>query len=138
MIGYHYTTYSNWQKIKKEGLKPGPVTDYEVVSLVGETPQAIWFYTRNQEGFSHVGNVLLMAIKKQEMHVVKLKCTFNKEALYKTKYGQNVELTHEGLLGTEYYFHRNEPAVLVVKEVPPSKIKLMGVWDISEKLKEND
>lgn len=136
MTGYHYTTYSNWQKIKIEGLKPYPITDAEVISQTKKIPIAIWFFKNNPTGLNHVGNVILKAIKKREMHIVKLKCVFNKEDVYKTPKGQSVEISHDGSLDDKFYFHRDEPAILVVKKIPISNIRLMGVWDILEKLRE--
>src|SRR5579872_2897678 len=123
MIGYHYTSASNWEKIQKEGLKPYPITNPEVNEPMGRQIYGIWVWQQNPEGENERGIVLDKMIKKKETAIVKLFVEYdnNRDTVHRSrKYptGVKLEPMHKGSLGDDYVYHENYPAHILNKAIP--------------------
>lgn len=145
MIGYHYTTRSNWLRIQEEGLIPQPVAADKLSELLGtfaalgETTdwnrKGIWVWKHRMQGRAHVGSVLFQVAKKGEPYVVLLKVRFRKGQILGSNSGElQFLLRHRGNL-ERWQYHTgedSETAFMLTESIPPSNIHLVAEFDITK------
>lgn len=143
MIGYHYTSYTNWQDIQKNGLEPYPITNDMFVDYHKDNPRTvngIWLWTRRFTGRPHIGSILQQFSTKNDTKIVYLKVTYygTDQLFIKDYTGEYcpVELTHQGTIGdVTYHDHERHKSRVVVKPIPPHQIELIATYDLRELLK---
>jgi hypothetical protein len=126
MIGYHYTSYKNWRRIKWQGLIPYKLNNeiQEYVSL------GIWIWKHNFKGKNHLGTLLDRAIQQKCFKVVKLEIHYKKEDAFDCKVGDDkLVLDHTGSM-EKWVYHKCEPVVVLIKKIPPKNIKLIKIYDL--------
>jgi hypothetical protein len=129
---YHYTSFSNWERIQKEGLIPYAIKHDEIKEITGEYPTGTWLWINKPEGISHMGCVILQLSTKSDYIIVRLEVTISDKDTYKY-HGQRIKLPHVGTIGA-FVYHENEEAVICTECIPPERIKLDGVYDVRERL----
>lgn len=143
MIGYHYTSLENWKKIRKQGLKPYPITNEQFKLFNKDNPKtidAVWLWTRRFEGKPHIGAILYQFATKNDMSIVHLECEWywHQQARIMDEDGEMCpfELGHEGTIGlTTYHDPDIHKSRLINETIPPKRIKLLKVYDLEELLK---
>ena len=134
MIGYHYTSWENWQRIKREGLKP---YDLENTAARNTKPEnqvprgtkAIWTWAERLKGRSEFGQVMWTTIVKDTDKVVRLSYDYGQSDIFNGE-----TRLHYLSLSTDYgsnVYHKDAPAHLVTCHVPPDRIKCERVFEFS-------
>lgn len=134
MIGYHYTSFDNWQKIKTEGLSPYVFYKPETADIIPEGKFfGVWIWRRRFRGMSHVGSIMYQVSTKKTPKIVLLKVRYRKEDRMANPYGEGiVSISHTGTFG-EFAFHTGvEKSYVIVKPIPPEQIKLLEVYDVDK------
>lgn len=138
MIGYHYTTYSNWLKIQKEGMQPYEVYNQKVLDTLNtDKLKAIWVWADKLSGLSHKGQILYSAILKQNLKIALLKITYSLKEEHLGPLGQPVRIKHTGLLNSrngDWTYHQEEVAILLKNSIKPENIELVKLYDLDELL----
>ena len=121
---YHYTTYSNWQRIRKEGLQPYLLN--KPPALGGDT-RGVWLWPERLEGIAHVGSVLWQVCMKGATEVVLLQCKYDPTTL--AGYPDEWTIKHSGRL-ENLEFHDSVPCIVVTVTIPPEDIELVEAYDL--------
>lgn len=134
MIGYHYTTREHWEEIKKEGLKPTLVKNVEIYNAIPNKirPQqifGIWVWKNKQDGLSHFGNLIRVALVHGSTNVTVISVEYKKEDLYTTAYHQGLNISHHGEIQNLEY-HKDELADVLCNTIPMSQIRLQKHYDL--------
>ena len=140
-IGWHYTSYGNWKKIKRQGLKLYSLNSWIVASLaeykvVRMTGIFIWKKKPNKHpgGRNHVGNILYQLATKGDFRVCLLEVRYLRNSQLRNPEGRRVELAHTGNFsvdeGKPWIYHKNRMGLVLTKPVPPESIRLLEVYDI--------
>lgn len=141
MIGYHYTSYSNWNYIKSEGLLPYDIRKKEFRLYIKDGKvNGIWIWRKKLEGIGHVGSILWQVASKEDPIVVLLKVVYSKDHRLKLrdigeKKEKLVELSHEGYFGKWEYHTGEEKAFIYTRIIPPEDIELVKIFNIMKLLK---
>lgn len=139
MIGYHYTTWEAYQKIKKGGLQLSPLEDrhretcWEVVEFVKDG--CIWVYPEFMQGYELIGMIFYVAFRHNSHRTVCLKVDYaeweSASRLAKKEYeAEEVRLTHNLDAGPFGHFRKHFD--LVTQPVEPEFVQLVGSWDIQK------
>lgn len=123
-VAYHYTAWSNWERIQRDGLVP-----YALEKQLGEGAKGIWMYPERLKGDEHVGSVLWQVCMKREMRIALLRCHYDPATLIGEPVAWNI--THNGTLGN-WKFHHDTPCVVVTKLIRPEDIELEGDYDLAD------
>lgn len=136
-IGWHYTTWEEWQTIKRQGLIPYRIKNREVTRHFTEPVYAIWLWHYWQTDEQELGTLLNQLHNKQSTRLVKLLCSFDdKNDL--TKAGRPLQVTHDGHLGDWRYHDSYDPSTtshLVTKPIEPSELVLTKTFDLLDAVK---
>jgi hypothetical protein len=132
-IGYHYTTLSNWLRIKNIGLIPQLLQKPELEKYFPGGANVIWVWTDNLNGLAHAGSIIFQC-QKGDTRIVKLKVRYlQRDAL---KYGSmNVVVHHTGFIGECFYHDGTQKSVLITKPISPEHIELVKEYDLIKLLK---
>lgn len=135
MIGYHYTTWENWEKIREEGLIPYEIRKPELLEYFPNYPIAIFVWEKKLKGQEHIGSVLYQATMKKCMRIVELEIRYTKEDMLTHtdpvfKWKRNVKLWHRGKIG-QWKYHNKVPSILVGNTILPENIRLVGDYDLN-------
>lgn len=133
MIGYHYTTKSNWEKIKIQGLIPYEVHKDELKKYFPRGVKAIWVWRKSFRGLGHTGSIIFQA-QKGDTSIVKLKVEYDFADILRSGH-RIVEIQHWGNVGNLLYHTGNEKAYLITEKILPEKIKLVKEFDLIKLLK---
>jgi hypothetical protein len=124
MIGYHFTSWSNWLKIKKEGLVPYLCHEQDLAQYgIGKV---IWMWPNMGDKRHVAGSVLYQVSTKAESKVVLLEAQFEV-----TDTLHWVSITHDGTVG-KWTYHKGKPGLLVKNPIPAKQIKLLKVYDLEK------
>lgn len=144
MIGYHHTTWEAWQEIQVNGLKLTPLSprhydDFAcVLDLVKDG--CIWLYKRFQPMDQLTGLLIYVVARHPSRRPVCLEVEYDDldaasrlGALAAFARGEDWDyrLTHN-LDGVGLFGHFAEPVELLVHDVPPERIRLLGEWNFSK------
>jgi hypothetical protein len=139
-IGYHYTSWSNWQRIQQEGLTPTLLSADKIAKTGPKTVEdwdgkAVWIWTERLDPVEHMGSLIYQLAKRNESKLVHLLVWFqDKDRLPHKEDGYRLYLRHTGKIdGFEY--HARTQSCLLIATVPPQNIKLLGIYDLVEMLK---
>lgn len=128
MIGYHYTSAENYEKIKAEGLLPYWIRKKDLEAYFENGIHGIWLWKNNLSGTDHLGSVLWQLMTKASTNIVKLRVEYEEEDQYMW-HGYIVEIEHDGRLGV-WNYHDRVPAVVIGKPIPPDRITLVAEYDL--------
>ena len=128
MIGYHYTTYSNWRVIQREGLKPYLIKKPELEPHFPGGVNGIWIWQNNFSGLSHAGSIIYQ-VQKGDIEIVKLQLRYDEESILKSGVDTTVTIYHSGTIGNLEY-HNGERGVIYMLPIPPKDIKLLNRYNI--------
>lgn len=132
MIGYHYTSAANYERIKTEGLAPYWIKKKDLELWFREGIHGIWLWKHDLSGAEHLGSVLWQLMTKASTDIVKLRVEYEAADQY-NQYGCPVEIRHDGRLGA-WSYHDRVPAVLLANPVPPERIALVAQYDLCARL----
>ena len=132
LIGYHYTSLSNWKKIKEMGLRPTPITNTSFVSCFGSaTVNGNWIWKRRLPRKAHIGNIIYQMSSKGVEDVVLLKVTYtSNDILPFNSYIKSI--TFNGNLGGLIYAHLKDIYVILDKPIPPSQIEHINTYHFKD------
>ncbi len=130
MIGYHYTSYSNWKKIKKEGLIPYILDNPELRRVFGKKVRGVWLWPKRLKGISHSGSIIFQVSSKNTGTVVLLKLKYNKKNLLCSYNGEKVVLYHYGAIGNFDYHIGKDEALVICSPIPASDIDLVDTYNL--------
>lgn len=134
MIGYHYTSFENWKKIRKEGMKPYLMDHKSIPQQIPEGKYAIYVWKRRLRGLDAVGSILHQVGTKGTKRVVLLKLTYTRDDT-KSMFGSSMDLYHTGSVG-ELKFHKYKTqARLLFHAIPAENIELVETYNIMDLLK---
>lgn len=129
MTGYHYTSWENWQKIKKQGLIPYKIK-HDFSEFFDHQVYGIWLWKKRLQKASHLGSILDRLTKLKSFKIVLLKTNYDKTDTLVTENGDYFELTHEG--SVEDWVYHNEKSTIITVRIPPENIELLGVYDFTK------
>ncbi len=134
MFLYHYTSFSNWKKIRKEGLVPQELHHVELDELYypDSPPPGIWLWKNTLKGVAHTGSVIYQVVTKNDSKVVLLRVEVDKEDLLHFD-NRLVHLYHEGRIEKFIYHHRVRGFVCT-RVIRPVDIEPVEIYDIIERL----
>lgn len=135
-IGYHYTSWNHWLKIKKYGLRPQFVYKEELASAFPQGTIGIWVWRHALSRDEHVMSLLYQLAFRKQTRIVKLRVKYDK--LDTLKLGPDfLFFDHAGMnscLGDWTIPNDKRQSVIVTKEIPPAHIELIGDYDIKKLL----
>lgn len=132
-IGYHYTSYECWQKIKREGLKPYTIYHPEVREYIHKGMiTGIWLWWMPQTGLSHRGCILYQMSQKNSTKIVLLSVKYNVDDRMGSNSSEDYILPHNGYIGELHYHSGKDPekAYVIKKTIPAKKITLLAEYDL--------
>lgn len=148
MIGYHFTTAENWQKIRVEGLVPYKLPRHQAglasVLAVEGYHKVIWLWPEVPAGADLVGCIIDRVTAKHDTRLVLLAVRYEPdEMIAGTRDGRcRWSLNHDGSIGhpcrdDEWVYHKRVPFVLLRDQVPPERIRVVGDFDLVKLLENN-
>lgn len=138
MTGYHFTSWRNWESIKKNGLKPYPINKTELLEYFDTMPIGIWVWEYPPVNESELGSVIFQLASKGQTKIVKLAIEYeNDDLLYADIDGwpKKIHLYHDGELSFEgpgWTYHKGQEAVIIIKPVPLQNIKLLKTYNLMD------
>lgn len=120
---YHYTTYSCWQAIQKEGIKPYPLGKPQL----GYNAHGIWLWPVMLQGDAHLGSLIWQLHSKGETRVVLLRCGYDPDTVIGKP--DDWRIKHNGKIGT-WEFHDEVPCLVVTETIPPERVELVAEYDL--------
>lgn len=131
-FGYHYTSKSLWEIIKKDGLIPYTITS-EDLRIIHPTPvRGIWLWAQEMTGKSHAGAIIYQMLTKQDPVIVKLKVSYQDSDLLQYN-GKPLEMPHTG--ETAAQFHDCDIGVIHLAPILVDRIEKIAEYDVIELLK---
>ena len=136
MIGWHYTSLENWERIRREGLRPYRITKPTLLQWYHDaTVQGVWVWNERQTGVSHAGSILWQVAGKAVQKVVMLRVTYNGDNIVGPGDGNRLLLHHDGVIGDFPYHDGTQDAYIVGVAIPPDDIELVEVYDLAKAFK---
>lgn len=132
-IGYHYTSYKNWLKIKEEGLLPKTCQNDSLADLFPKGVMGFWVWQNDLKGNSHIGTIIHRVQSKRNKRIVKLRLKYSDTDTLRYK-GDKIILFHAGVIG-KWTYHLKEPAVIITKRIDPKNIELVSDYNLNKLLK---
>lgn len=135
MVGYHYTSYKNWLKIKKVGLHPQLIMHKDILPILVAGTRGIWIWRKRHRGKANVGNVMRVAAVHNTSRVVLLKIYFKDRDIVR-RWGQRVRIGHDATIENFVYHSADRDfAWLLNKIIDPVDIELIRDYDLKVLLK---
>lgn len=145
MIGFHYTTWNAYQSIRVIGLQLSPLPkqhkDMCQATLEFIEDGCIWVYPEPMRGLQQVGQVLYVAMRHDNSHLVCLKVDYpewhSATHLVERKFGDDARLTHD-LLGAGLFNHTRKRFDLVTQPILPEQIQMAAEWNLRELIRSGE
>jgi hypothetical protein len=124
-IGYHYTPCAKWPQIERDGLVPQRVVHPDIVRQFPKL-RATWLWPEMEVGDAHLGNL---------MRQVAVHCS-TRTALLEVRYRSidvfrpDLIFDHSAAVG-DWVYHVAEPGILIMRRVPPSRLRVLGIYDLA-------
>lgn len=146
MISYHYTSLSDWENIKLQGLTPYPIGTpsphsnmHSVIerlrgkNLITRALSGIWVWVDDPTGDNHVGNILFQGLTKKTRSVAKLRVDYQSlvDEMPVNENGDVLLLHHSGHVGG-WVYHTHDDARILRGPISLDSINLMGVYTLNE------
>lgn len=135
MIGYHYTSWQNWKRIRKEGLKPYLMQRSVAQSFYRDRIYAIYVWKRRLRGIDAVGSIIYTAGVRGCRKVVLLRAHYTRDDTKEPVSGSTMDMTHTGSVGNLKFHNHNVEARLLFNTIPPEKVDLVETYNIIDLLK---
>jgi len=130
MIGWHYTTWENWLKIKEEGLKPYPIVKPEFKATFGtDTMHGVWIWRHRFNGRSHFGSIMYQMAYKDSDDIVILEVDYDEATICAVPQGR-ISLTHTGNINNYNYHDGSEKSWVIACCIPPQSIRVFRRYNI--------
>lgn len=138
MIGYHYTSFENWQRIRHEGLRPYVLRK----DIVSDGVPGIWLFLNQQYDESHAGCIFFQIKTKRTFHVVELQVNYRQSWCRRNGWN-DFEILHEGMItddrgGLIGYYHKDARATIAWQPIPPECIQLVGEYEFKRAWKRDE
>ena len=134
-VGYHYTSVSNWEQIKKDGgLLQYRMNHPSLTELYGEMVIGVWVWMFNPLGQSHAGNILYQVGVKGAHEIVKLKVLYDPAKVMRSPAGGELHLFHKGHV-ENWNYHKKDRSVIVQHDIPLENIKLVKSYNVIDLLR---
>lgn len=130
MIGFHYTSFENWQKIQKIGLKPYLIDKSELRTIGIPPIKGIWLWANEPTKLSQLGTIIYQISRKNSVKIVKLAVVYNENDRFRFK-GLQVNLYHIGKI-ENYVYHSKEEGLILTKPISARNIILLETFDMVE------
>lgn len=137
--GYHYTTKSGWEKIKKEGLKLYRGHQIEGKQCLSfwrkrtKKPKGIWLWYRDPgyDREDELGIVMNRMFTKNELQIIKLEVSYKEKEMYKFGMSRNDRVTVEHLgENGNWCYHSERKVAFIIEEISLSRIKKVREFDL--------
>lgn len=137
-VGYHFTSKSNWDTIKYEGLQCYNISEEKRINLRQkgvDCEKGIWLWERKLDARETLGCCIYQFERKGDLEIVELEINFKyidtNILFFNNKY---ISIKHN------YYecknnLHDDTPAVLAIKNIKPEEIKLVRVYNLLDCVK---
>lgn len=76
MIGYHYTSVENYERIRIEGLAPYWIKKKDLELWFSDGIHGIWLWKNDLSGTDHLGSILWQLVTKASTRIVKLRVEY--------------------------------------------------------------
>lgn len=138
MTGYHYTSFENWKRIRREGLCPYILRK----DIVPDGVPGIWLFLNQQHGESHAGCILFQIKAKRTFHVVELRVNYQENWCVRNGW-RDVVVIHEGIVTDDHgcligYYHKDARATIAWQPIPPECIQLVGEYEFKQAWKREE
>lgn len=137
MTGYHFTSFKEWQSIKKEGLKPyllpPDILEELINNNVNYIAQGIFVFEEQQTGISRLGCLIRQLAFKNSTKLVELEVKYS----YSDTMGlgsTRLHIDHEGVI-ENFIYHKKASGRVLFKPIAPDKIKLLKSYDLMDIIK---
>lgn len=134
LTGYHYTSLSNWLRIKELGLIPYLIQKPTLDPYYPGGVMGIWIWVDKFKGLPHAGSILYQMTMKGETSAAWLEVKYDYTNILRWN-GRKIELSHDGNMEKLVYHTGAEKSVLVTTPIPPEDIKLLKIYDLLKALK---
>jgi hypothetical protein len=121
VIGYHYSSYKNWLKIRKQGLIPYRIDGID--EWLKKPVKGIWVWKDRMKGIEHLGTLLDRVIRKKTPRVVFLRVRFDNINCL-----QGFEIRHEGKL-QDWIYHKKRQSFIVLSKIPVRDIEIIESYN---------
>ncbi len=139
MLGYHYTTWETWLKIRETGLQLALLEERHraTCDVVWEYVKdgCIWLYCTPHQDEQLIGMIFYVSIRHKSNLVVCLEVEYDEDQAVSVNafvdLGDplaSINLTHD--LDAGPYGHQRARFELLLTPVSPERIRLMDWWDI--------
>jgi len=137
MLGYHYTTWETWLKIRETGLQLAMLEERHRMTcdVVWEYVKdgCIWLYRKPHQDEELIGMILYVATRHDSNLIVCLEVEYEEAqaaSVYaeRAKPGDIVKLIH--YLEAGPFGHWGSRFELLTTPVKPERIRLIGWWDM--------
>jgi len=133
MLGYHYTSYENYCKIKSEGMHPYIIYRDELLEFIGVAKTTgIWLWPKLPFGISHCGCIIHQVATKGTAEVVLLAVEYEIDDLLRVDDKNYIVLHHYGTIGGFLYHNGQDIGVIVTKHIAPGKIRHICTYNFGE------
>lgn len=132
--GYHYTSWENWQKIRRQGLVPYKDGHWDYLKHAGcPEDKIIYTYDRKQHGLSLFGILMWHSHKKSTAKVVLLRIDYRQEeAMFDGgKYAGTGHHDLHSAKNDDAFYHKGEPFTFLCKRIPAKRVELEKVYDLA-------
>lgn len=150
MIGYHYTTWEAYQKIRETGLQLSELEErhklklFMIVEYVKDG--CIWVYPEYMQGRELIGMVFYAGIRHDSHRLVCLEVDYPEwhsvSCLVRRKYEDDPDiddanLNHD-LFGAGSFGHVLKRFDLITEPVSPEQIHLVGEWNLLDMIQQGE
>jgi hypothetical protein len=137
-IGFHYTTATAWQAIQKEGITPYPLARgalerKQFLEMIGGDIEGVYLWVQPFTGATHTASVIHASLGHRVWNITLLRVSYAIRDIIPLP----AVPTHTGTFssvdpgeGEPWIVHRDQPAVLLSRAVPPENIRLVGDYDL--------
>ena len=134
MIGHHYTSEIIYEQyIKHLGLN----ADSTFETILG-TLRGTWLFVNALTELSVLGTCILQGARKKTTRICHLQVKYEIEDLHpllRTNTDKDyIRIRHDGSL-EGWFYHKNEPAVVVSTTIPPKRIQMVRCYDLMDTIK---
>lgn len=129
--GYHFTSYDNWVKIKKEGLKAYLINDHlALTEIFPGGIKGIWLWKKCPKTLERLYWAIFQFSKKKTPEIVLLEVEYDPDCTL----SNGMHINHDMKLGN-LEFDDSPESIIVIKDIGPGNIKLLKMWDLLELIK---
>lgn len=132
LVGWHYTSESNWLSIRSEGLVPYKLYRPELRWYFGRSYfNGVWVWHKPLSLLDELGSVLYQLSTKCDTRIVKLAVRYNDRSILR-KGRQRIDICHTGHIG-DWLIHVDDPRAYILNDpIPAKRIELLRTFDLMD------